>query len=100
MRAMGWDAGGWVGTHLAGTPGAMHLLAPRSHILALVLQVPAPLRPPFLFQPPGAQLSNPSPPPRPTSPHLDQLDLRFEPLQAGLQGAQRRGGGGAWGQGL
>lgn len=34
------------------------------------------------------------------SPHLDQLDMRFEPILAGLQGAQQRGGSGTGGQGF
>lgn len=63
-------------------------LGPRSHVLTLACQGPALPKPPFFFQPPWAQLSNPSPPPLPRSPHLDQLHVRFEPLQAGLQGAQ------------
>lgn len=97
---MGWDMMGFVATHLTGTPVAMQLLVPRSHSLTLALQIPALLKPPFFFQPPGAQLSNPSPPPLPSSSHLDQLDMRFELPHAGLQGTQRWGGGGAWGQGL
>lgn len=38
--------------------------------------------------------------PLPISSHLDQLDVRFEPILAGLQGAQQRRGSGAGGQGL
>ena len=46
---------------------------------------PRPPESPF-FQP---QFSHPSLPPLPCPPHLDQLDMRFEPLQAGLQGPQQ-----------
>lgn len=89
-----WSVGcglgcGGRGGHVSGWhPMATLLLAPRSHLFALTLQIPALPRPPFFLQPPRAQLSNPLPPPPPSSPHLDQLDVRFEPLQAGLQGAQ------------
>lgn len=42
---------------------------------------------PSSFSPRGPREATP-PPPLPSSPHLDQLDVRVEPLQAGLQGAQ------------
>lgn len=79
------------------------LLGPRQPLLrsSRPLLSPRPaLRP--SSKPTGAQLGPPSAPllPVPSSSHLDQLDMRFEPILAGLQGAQQRGGSGAGGQGL
>ena len=79
-------SGGWgqIVLHPAGTLVITQPWAPHIPPLALFL-----LSLPSLSPNSGAQFSRPSLPPLPRSPHLDQLDVRFEPLQAGLQGAQQ-----------
>lgn len=49
---------------------------------------PYPSKSSLLLSAPVGPVKQPLPPPLPSSPHLDQLDVRAEPLQAGLQGAQ------------